>query len=74
MHALEKIIKFAHENKIYDPMNPISDKIAWQLDYYDVVNFALVQNKMQICDSCTIENQSERELTNLVLRLEGEYL
>ena len=54
------------------PMNHIS--IALAFDYLEEVNYALVQSKMNICNWCIIENNSEVDMDNLQLEISGEYV
>ena len=54
------------------PMNHIS--IALAFDYLEEVNYALVQSKMDICNWCIIENNSEVDMENLQLEISGEYV
>ena len=54
------------------PMNYIS--IALAFDYLEEVNYALVQSKMNICNWCIIENNSEVDMDNLQLEISGEYV
>ena len=54
------------------PMNHIS--IALAFDYLEEVNYALVQAKMDICNWCIIENNSDVDMDNLQLEISGEYV
>ena len=48
--------------------------IALLLDYLEEVNYALVQSKMNICNWCIIENNSDADLENIQLEISGEYV
>ena len=41
--------------------------IALAFDYLEEVNYALVQSKMNICNWCIIENNSDANLENIQL-------
>ena len=45
------------------PMNSIS--VALAFDYLEEINYALIQSKMNICNWCIIENNSD---TDLIMR------
>ena len=53
-------------------MNNIS--IALAFDYLEEVNYALVQSKMNICNWCIIENNSEADMESIQLEISGEYV
>ena len=53
-------------------MNNIS--IALAFDYLEEVNYALVQSKMNICNWCIIENNSEMDMENILLEISGEFV
>lgn len=53
-------------------MNSIS--IALAFDYLEEINYALVQSKMNICNWCIIENNSEMDMENILLEISGEYV
>lgn len=48
--------------------------IALALDYLEEVNYALVHSKMDICNWCIIENNSEADLDGIHLEISGEYI
>ena len=48
--------------------------LALAFDYLEEVNYALVQSKMDICNWCIIENNSEVDLENILLEISGEYV
>ena len=48
--------------------------IALAFDYLEEVNYALVQSKMDICNWCIIENNSDIDADNLQLEISGEYV
>lgn len=53
-------------------MNDIN--IALAFDYLENVNYALVQSKVDICNWCIIENNSDVDLENMQLEISGEYV
>ena len=53
-------------------MNNIS--IALAFDYMEDVNYALVQSKMNICNWCIIENNSDADMENILLEISGDYV
>ena len=53
-------------------MNSIS--IALAFDYLEEINYALVHSKMNICNWCIIENNSEMDMENILLEISGEYV
>lgn len=53
-------------------MNHIS--IALAFDYLEEINYALVQSKMNICNWCIIENNSDADMENIQLEIVGEYV
>ena len=55
-----------------ESMNNIS--IALAFDYLEEVNYALVQSKMNICNWCIIENNSEADMESIQLEISGEYV
>ena len=48
--------------------------IALAFDYLEDVNYALVQSKMNICNWCIIENNSEVDMENMQLEISGEFV
>lgn len=48
--------------------------IALAFDYLEDVNYALVQSKMNICNWCIIENNSDADMENIQLEISGEYV
>jgi len=54
------------------PMNSIS--VALAFDYLEEINYALIQSKMNICNWCIIENNSDTDLENIQLEIAGEYV
>ena len=48
--------------------------IALAFDYLEDVNYALVQSKMDICNWCIIENNSDIDLEGISLEIMGEYV
>lgn len=48
--------------------------IALAFDYLEEVNYALVQSKMNICNWCIIENNSDVDIENIQLEISGEYV
>ena len=48
--------------------------IALAFDYLEEVNYALVQSKMNICNWCIIENNSDFDMENIQLEISGEYV
>ena len=48
--------------------------IALTFDYLEDVNYALVQSKMNICNWCIIENNSEVDMENMQLEISGEFV
>ena len=48
--------------------------LALAFDYLEEVNYALVQSKMDICNWCIIENNSEVDMENILLEISGEYV
>ena len=54
------------------PMNSIS--IALAFDYLEEINYALVQSKMNICNWCIIENNSDADMENIQFEITGEYV
>lgn len=54
--------------------NEKNPHLAFALDYLEVVNYALVQSKMDICKWCIVENKSDEDLTDLHLEFSGEYI
>lgn len=53
-------------------MNDIN--IALAFDYLENVNYALVQSKVDICNWCIIENNSDVDMENMQLEISGEYV
>ena len=53
-------------------MNDINMVLAF--DYLEEVNYALVQSKMNICNWCIIENNSDADMENIQLEISGEYV
>ena len=51
-----------------------NNNIALAFDYLEEVNYALVQSKMNICNWCIIENNSDADLENILLEISGEYV
>lgn len=51
-----------------------NNNIALAFDYLEEVNYALVQSKMNICNWCIIENNSDADLENIQLEISGEYV
>ena len=48
--------------------------IALAFDYLEEVNYALVQSKMNICNWCIIENNSDVDIENIQMEISGEYV
>ena len=48
--------------------------IALAFDYLEEINYALIQSKMDICNWCIIENNSDADLENIQLEIAGEYV
>ena len=48
--------------------------LALAFDYLEEVNYALVQSKMDICNWCIIENNSEVDMENMQLEISGEFV
>lgn len=48
--------------------------IALAFDYLEEVNYALVQSKMNICNWCIIENNSDADMEDAHLEISGEYV
>ena len=48
--------------------------VALAFDYLEEVNYALVQSKMNICNWCIIENNSDVDIENIQLEISGEYV
>jgi hypothetical protein len=48
--------------------------ITLAFDYLEEVNYALVQSKMNICNWCIIENNSDLDMENIQLEISGEYV
>ena len=48
--------------------------ITLAFDYLEEVNYALVQSKMNICNWCIIENNSDLDIENIQLEIFGEYV
>lgn len=53
-------------------MNSIG--IALAFDYLEEINYALVQSKMDICNWCIVENNSDADMENIQLEIAGEYV
>ena len=54
------------------PMKNID--VAFAFDYLEDVNYALVLSKMDICNWCIIENNSDADMENIQLEISGEYV
>ncbi|MBR2358970.1 MAG: DUF4011 domain-containing protein [Bacteroidaceae bacterium] len=54
--------------------NDRSPFLAFALDYLDVVNYALVQSKLEICKWCIVENNSDEDIESILLDITGEYV
>ena len=52
----------------------MNNNIALALDYLEEVNYALVQSKINICNWCIIENNSDADMENIQLEISGEYV
>lgn len=50
------------------------NSIALAFDYLEEINYALVQSKMNICNWCIIENNSDADMENIQLEITGEYV
>ena len=48
--------------------------LAFALDYLEIVNYALVQSKLEICKWCIVENNSNEDLESIQLEFTGEYV
>ena len=48
--------------------------LALAFDYLEEVNYALVQSKMDICNWCIIENNSEVDLENILLEISARLI
>ena len=48
--------------------------IALAFDYLEEINYALIQSKMNICNWCIVENNSDTDLENIQLEIVGEYV
>ena len=48
--------------------------ITLAFDYLEEVNYALIQSKMNICNWCIIENNSDLDMENIQLEISGEYV
>ena len=48
--------------------------VALALDYLEEVNYALVQSKMNICNWCIIENNSNADMVGIHIEISGEYV
>ena len=48
--------------------------LALALDYLEEVNYALVQSKMNICNWCIIENNSNADMIGIHVEISGEYV
>ena len=48
--------------------------VALALDYLEEVNYALVQSKMDICNWCIIENNSNDDMIGIHVEISGEYV
>ena len=46
--------------------------LAFALDYLEIVNYALVQSKLEICKWCIVENNSNEDLESILLEITGE--
>ncbi len=57
-------------NEQYTPNN----RIALALDYLEEVNYALVLSKVDICNWCIIENNSDADLEGILLEISGDYV
>ena len=57
-------------NEQYTPNN----HIALALDYLEEVNYALVLSKVDICNWCIIENNSDDDLEGILLEISGDYV
>ena len=51
-----------------------NNNIALAFDYLEEVNYALVQSKMNICNWCIIENNSDVDIENIQMEISGEYV
>ena len=71
-HVKEKTEIRIVDRKRIEPMN--NNNIALAFDYLEEVNYALVQSKMNICNWCIIENNSDADLENIQLEISGEYV
>ena len=48
--------------------------IALALDYLEEVNYALVQSKVDICNWCIIENNSNADIADIYIEISGDYV
>jgi len=48
--------------------------IVINLEYYKAANYSLIHNRIAICKSCELTNQSDSSLKNLQVVIEGEYV
>ena len=48
--------------------------IALAFDYLEEINYALIQSKMNVCNWCIVENNSDTDLENIQLEIVGEYV
>ncbi|MBO7267668.1 MAG: DUF4011 domain-containing protein [Bacteroidaceae bacterium] len=48
--------------------------IALELDYLEEVNYALIHSKLDICNWCIIENNSDADMNGIHMEISGEYI
>ena len=46
--------------------------IALELDYLEEVNYALIHSKLDICNWCIIENNSDADMNGIHMEISGE--
>ena len=63
-----------HETKDSMNTNNRNPFLAFALDYLEIVNYALVQSKLEICKWCIVENNSNEDLESIQLEITGEYV
>ena len=52
----------------------LQDKILVKIDYLPSVNYAMMNNGVEVCNSLVLENDDDREWQQLSLTISGQYI
>ena len=51
-----------------------SDKVIVKIDYLPSVNYSMMNSGIEVCNSLVLENSDDKDLCNLSVEINGQYL